>query len=278
MTDIETRIRDYYADFGGREAILAALAKRGIPLQGLTPDQLAPFDQFHTGGAIATRRLADVLAPRTTDRILDLGCGLGGPTRMLSALKGCRATGVDLTSQFIESATHFARLTGQSESVDFHQASVLALPFTEEVFDGAWHLHLSMNVADKSTMYREIFRVLIPGGRLIIYDPLRGSLSNLVFPVPWAPTPESSFLQTREEMLACLVATGFEIVEVNDGTEEALAWFAQMSAARRKSTKTKHKSMSSRTLLPLEIMARNHRTNLQSGAVTIATIFARKPS
>ena len=93
MTDIETRIRDYYADFGGREAILAALAKRGIPLQGLTPDQLAPFDQFHTGGAIATRRLADVLAPRTTDRILDLGCGLGGPTRMLSALKGCRDWG-----------------------------------------------------------------------------------------------------------------------------------------------------------------------------------------
>lgn len=278
MTDIDTRIRDHYAGFGRREAILAALAKRSIEAQGVTPDQLASFDQFHTGGAMATRRLADKLAPRPIDRILDLGCGLGGPTRMLAALKGCRVTGVDLTSQFIENATHFTRLTGQSEVVDFHVASVLDLPFSKAVFDGAWHLHLSMNVEDKSTMYREIFRVLSPGGRLIIYDPLRGSLSSLVFPVPWASTSESSFLQTLEEMLACLVATGFEIIEVSDETLEGLAWFAQMSAARRKLPKPMHESMSSRTPSPLEIMAKNHRTNLRSGAVTIATIFARKPS
>lgn len=277
VTDIETRIRDHYEHFGRREAILDALAKRSITAQGVTPAQLAPFDQFHTGGAMATRKLADVLGPCSTDRILDLGCGLGGPTRMLAALKGCRVTGVDLASHLIESATYFTGLTGQSESVEFHQASVLALPFNDAMFDGAWHLHLSMNVSDKSTMYWEIFRVLNPGGRLVIYDPLRGSLSDVAFPVPWALEAALSFLQTREEMIACLVAIGFEIVDVADETDEGLAWYAQMSATRRNAPKRTYESMSFRTPPLLEIMSKNHRANLKAGAVKIATIVAQKP-
>ncbi len=277
MSDIERGVQNHYAAFGGRDAILSALAKRGIAIQGVTPAELAPFDQFHTGGAAATQRLAGVLAPRSGDRILDVGCGMGGPARMLAALKGCKVTGIDLASHFIENAIYFAELTGQSEEVDFLQGSALALPFADRMFDGAWHLHVSMNVADKRAMYAEIYRVLKPGARLAIHDPLRGAKCDVAFPVPWAVTAQSSFLNTREEMLACLEASGFEDLEVCDATAEGLAWYAETDAVRRKPLAEKSKDASFRTPSQLEIMTKNHRANLEAGAVTIATILARKP-
>ena len=67
------------ADLG--EAILAALGAAGKDIDRLTPDDLAPVDEFHTRGRAATVDLARLLSIDANDRILDLGCGLGGPSR-----------------------------------------------------------------------------------------------------------------------------------------------------------------------------------------------------
>lgn len=276
MSNVEQRVADHYGSFGQRAPILAALAKRGISAQGVAPKQLAPFDQFHTGGAVATRRLADLLAPRPTDHILDVGCGLGGPARMLAHLKGCKVTGLDLASHFIETATYLSELTDQSEGVKFHQGSATALPFSNAYFDGAWQLHVGMNVAEKNTMYAEVFRVLKPSASFVVHDPLRGASGDIVFPVPWATEPELSFLETHDAMLSRLEAVGFEIVETRDVTAEGLAWFDEMDAARRNSSNSASKSISSRAPTPLETMTKNHRANLESGAVMIVTVHARK--
>jgi sarcosine/dimethylglycine N-methyltransferase len=276
MSDVEQRVTEHYGSFGQLSPILAALAKRGMSAQGVTPAQLAPFDQFHTGGAVATRRLADLLAPRPSDHILDLGCGLGGPARMLADLKGCTVAGLDLASNFIETATYLSALTDQFEKVKFQQGSAMALPFPDAYFDGAWQLHVGMNVAEKNTMYAEVFRVLKAGAAFVVHDPLRSGSGNVVFPVPWATELELSFLETQDAMLSHLEAVGFEIVEASDATAEGLAWFDEMDAARRKPSSRTSKSDSSRALTPLEIMTKNHRANLESGAVTIVTVQARK--
>ncbi len=277
MSGIERSVQNHYGAFGDREAILTALAKRGISAKGLTPAQLAPFDQFHTGGAVATQSMAEMLAPRPTDHILDVGCGMGGPARMLADLKGCRVTGLDLAPHFIENAIYFTDLTGQSGNVDFRQGSALALPFEDAVFDGAWHLHVSMNVPDKRAMYAELFRVLKAGTSMAIHDPVGGGTSEVAFPVPWAVTAESSFLCTRDDLLACLETSGFEISEVQDATAEGIAWFADVDANRRKLSVPNSVKASPRTPSLLEIMTKNHRANLEAGAVTIASILVRKP-
>jgi SAM-dependent methyltransferase len=86
-----------------KERLLEAVAAAGIGA-GATPEELAAWDQFHLGGLPATAELADALAPEPGAHVLDLGSGLGGPARLLSARHGCRVTGVDLSGEFVDSA------------------------------------------------------------------------------------------------------------------------------------------------------------------------------
>ena len=80
---------DAIARYWGRErlieAILDALAARGVDLDALTPDTLAPVDQFHGGGKPVTVRLARLAEIQPGTRVLDVGGGFGGPARWRSS-------------------------------------------------------------------------------------------------------------------------------------------------------------------------------------------------
>ena len=58
---------------------------------------LAPVDEFHIGGIPGTISLMDKLDIKSTDTILDVGAGLGGPARFVADKYGCKVIGVDLT-------------------------------------------------------------------------------------------------------------------------------------------------------------------------------------
>ena len=107
-------------------------------------------------------------------RVLDIGCGLGGPSRYLAATVGCEVVGIDLTPEYVAAATLFAARLGLSGRVSYREADALALPFEGESFDVAWSQHAAMNIADKAALYGEMFRVLRPGGKVVLYDVCRG--------------------------------------------------------------------------------------------------------
>src|SRR5947209_7431217 len=90
--------------YWGRErldrAILEALGAAGKNIDALTIDDLAPADQFHSGGKVATQRLARLAALQPGTRVLDVGGGLGGPARTLAAEFGCHVTIVDVTESY----------------------------------------------------------------------------------------------------------------------------------------------------------------------------------
>jgi ubiquinone/menaquinone biosynthesis C-methylase UbiE len=133
-------------------------------------------------------------------RVLDVGSGLGGPARCIAGEFGCRVTGVDLTDEYVRAAAMLAERVGLSNLVTYHQGDALDLPFPEATFDVVWTQHTAMNIRDKAALYREMFRVLTPGGALAIYDILAGPVTPVHFPVPWARVPETSFLITPDEL------------------------------------------------------------------------------
>lgn len=68
----------------------------------LNLDTLALFDEFHIGGRQATKAFVKNLRINASSRVLDLGCGLGGPARYIAGATGARVAGVDLSAEFIE--------------------------------------------------------------------------------------------------------------------------------------------------------------------------------
>jgi len=223
-----TGVQKHYSREGLTDGILSALKESGLDPASLTYSDLAAIDQFHTRGREATRDLARLAEVRAGERVLDVGCGIGGPARLLTAELGCQVTGIDLTPEFCETAAALSRLV--NVPVDYQQANALDLPFPSESFDLVWTQHASMNIEDKDRLYAEAIRVLKPSGRFALYDVVAGANGPLHFPVPWSTLPEFSFLIPPSVVRAKVEQAGFRILHFEEGTAEALEWFQKRAA------------------------------------------------
>jgi SAM-dependent methyltransferase len=203
-------------------AILAALRAAGKDLDHLTPDDLAPVDEFHGGQRPATVRLAELVGLTGSERVLDVGSGLGGPSRYLAWRYGCRVSGVDLTAEFVRVAEMLTRLTGLMDKVDYRQGNALDLPFEAASFDVVWSQNAAMNITDRARLYREMRRVLRPGGKLALQEVAAGPGGPPHYPVQWAREPSISFLYSQDTTRKTLEAVGFRVVTWQDTTQEAL--------------------------------------------------------
>jgi ubiquinone/menaquinone biosynthesis C-methylase UbiE len=228
VMEIEKAVAAHYAHGSLEEAILSALAAAGKDVSRLTPKDLAPVDEFHIGGRLATVAFAQQFGPRPGMRLLDIGCGLGGAARYFAHEHGCQVTGIDLSSEYVDVANALAALVGLGDRVSCRQSSALELPFAPGSFDGAYMFHVGMNIEDKSRLFREVRRVLVPSGVFGIYDVMRLASGDLHYPVPWTSNPEVSFVADAESYRALLVAAGFEVLKERSRRDFALDVFAQM--------------------------------------------------
>ena len=224
-------VQEHYTTDDLPSRIKTALSRVGAAEGPIVWSDLARLDQFHTRGLLATKELAEGLGLIGGEAVLDVGCGLGGPARYLAAVLGCHVTGIDLSQPFIEVAAMLGERTGLSDHLTFVQGDATALPFPPESFDHAWTQHVAMNIQDKKGFYRSIHRVLKKGGRLAIFDVVKGENAPVIYPVPWARQASISFLATPSEMVQGLRAAGFSEVSSADTTQPALEWFDAMQSA-----------------------------------------------
>jgi ubiquinone/menaquinone biosynthesis C-methylase UbiE len=219
---VENAVQHHYTHGALEQAILDAVKKIGKDTDRLTAADLAPGDEFHIGGIEATIEFAGQMDVRPGMHLLDIGCGIGGPARYFAGERQCHVAGIDLTPEYVAVATALSRRVGLGDRTQFHQGSALALPFPDASFDGAYMLHVGMNIADKSTLFHDVRRVLKPGAVFGIYDVMRETEGTLYFPVPWSSDPATSFVVDAAAYREKLQQAGFTIAKERNRRAYAL--------------------------------------------------------
>ena len=125
--------------------------KNGIEQLDMTPscitvEELAPLDEFHIGGRQASEDFLDQLNFTASDHLVDVGCGLGGTSRFVADRYNSKVTGIDLTSEYIETGITLSEWVGLDHLIRLLEGSALNMPFDDEIFDGGYMIHVGMNI------------------------------------------------------------------------------------------------------------------------------------
>lgn len=173
-------------------------------------------------------RLAEVVGeygpPTATDKVLDVGCGIGGPSRFLADRFGCSVVGVDVLPLRVEIAQALAQLTGTEERVSYRVADATELDVPDESFDQVWMLDVSMHVRNKRALFGEIARVLRPNGLMVMHEqtgPLPAAMRPVMRQAPYIAPSLPQLIRYVED-------AGLRMLTWRDTTSMVVEYFARM--------------------------------------------------
>ena len=173
------------------------------------------------------------LALSPSSRVLDVGCGPGGPLGFLLKAGGCSGTGIDISAAALDAARARARSLGIEAQLSVCQADIdEVLPLADRSFSAAVSLDVILHARDRSQIFREIARLLSPGGKFLFTD--AGVLTGSISDEEMAARSVHGFTQLcppgfNERMLD---SAGFTLLHTEDRTAGLLANAAGRITAR----------------------------------------------
>ena len=205
-----------------------AMSEAGLNDKKLEIEDLFPIDQYHARGIAATVDLGKRMPIQENQKIIDIGCGLGGPARYFAKQFQCFITGIDITSSFVEIGNRFNKLTSMSNSVSLQVGNGETLNFENETFDGGYSQHVTMNIKNRKKFFLEAYRVLKKGTFFAFSEHGLGPERNPIFPLPWADTSEMSFLLSPESTISLLKEIGFYDIQIIETSEKYISGYEKM--------------------------------------------------
>ena len=103
-------------------------------------------------------------------KVLDVGCGVGGPAREIAKFSGAHITGLNNNDYQIERATHYAKKEGLAHQMNFTKGDFMQMSFRPETFDAVYAIEATVHAPSLEGVYSQIFRVLKPGGVFGVYE------------------------------------------------------------------------------------------------------------
>ncbi len=176
------------------------------------------------------RILAEKAGVKQSDYVLDAGCGVGGSAIYLAKEYGCHVRGITLSEKQVRLAQENAEKNNFSGLLSFENKDYCATGYSEGTFDLIWALESAGTAVNKSAFIKESYRILKPGGRIILADYFKtGNLNtdNSKIMKNWLNNWAISDLDTIEDFKNKLAKEGFDNIVIEDYTSNI------MSSARR---------------------------------------------
>lgn len=173
-------------------------------------------DFISPGGREMARHFAEKLNLSPAERVLDVGSGLGGCACMIAQEFQARVEGIDFSSGMVHEATVRCREKGLSDQVRFLQKDCLTMDETER-YDAVISRDVFLHIADKTLLFKNLYRAMKPGGRLVFTD-----YCCREEPWPWSfkryVKTRRYTLHTPEQYAELIRGAGFENVICEDIT------------------------------------------------------------
>lgn len=136
-------------------------------------EQLYGDDFLSLSGSQSSDAMIAAAGIGADTRVLDIGCGVGGPALYLAETTGCHVTGIDLMEWHAEEAASRAAARGLSGRTLFQAGDATSLAFADNSFDVVWSQDAWCHVPDKQAVVQEAARVVKPGGYIVFTDWVR---------------------------------------------------------------------------------------------------------
>lgn len=195
---------------------------------------LAPLDEFHCFGRSGTDHMARMCRLASGMKILDVGCGIGGPARRLVKTYGCQVHGIDVTHAYVDAGKALNRHFGfGAEGPWLRWGDAIELPFEDGTFDVVWVQVATAGIQQRARFFAEASRVLVPGGQLAMLDIQAGEVQPLKYPVAWAKDDSTNAILTAEATRRLIKAAGLELTVEQDVSAQAEQWCRSQADAYR---------------------------------------------
>jgi len=169
-------------------------------------------------------------------KVMDLGCGIGGPMRNIAAFSKAHVTGVNNNDFQVARANKLNELTSMTHLCIARKGDFMHLPFDSNSFDAGYQIEAFCHAPDKKAAYTEAFRVLKPGALFAgyqwcttaRYDAHNPTHKQLIFGIEKGNgVPVIEDFQTE---INAIKAAGFELVLAVDRAEESeIPWYDSLS-------------------------------------------------